>query len=54
MAKDVAGAIESALTSPNEDADPKPANVVDGLMAIARAIEILAMSVDNLARKIDA
>ncbi len=43
-----AGAIAAALISPNEtDRNFEPANVVDGLFAIARAIDRLAGSVDG-------
>lgn len=39
-------AIAAALISPNEaDSNGEPANVVDGLFAIARAIGDLAMAV---------
>ena len=46
---DVAGAIERSLISPNEmDRNMEPANVVDALAAIARAINNLAKAVKLL------
>jgi hypothetical protein len=42
----VAGAIGYALVSPNEgDSNGEPANVVDGLFAIARAVDGLAAAI---------
>jgi hypothetical protein len=42
------GAVAAALVSPNEDdANGEPANVVDGLFAIARAIAYLADKIDD-------
>jgi hypothetical protein len=46
---DLAEAIWGTLESPNEpDRHDEPANVVDGLFAIARAIERLAGAIEGL------
>jgi hypothetical protein len=43
---DIGNALRGTLISPNEsDANGEPANVVDGLFAIARAIEGLAQAI---------
>jgi hypothetical protein len=45
---DVADALQSTLISPNEaDSNSEPANVVDGLFAIARAIDHLADAIES-------
>jgi len=45
---DVAAALQSTLISPNEsDSNLEPANVVDGLFAIARAIDHLADTIQS-------
>lgn len=50
MSKEAAGAIFDTLESPNEyDRNGEAANVVDGLFAIARAIERLADAVEKSA-----
>jgi hypothetical protein len=47
---DISAAISDSFVSPNEtDRNWEPANVVDGLFAIARAIQSLA----NAMRKVD-
>lgn len=47
---DTGNAIRSALISPNEaDSNSEPANVVDGLFAIARAIDHLADAAARIA-----
>lgn len=44
----VADAIGSAFISPNEsDSNGEPANVVDGLFAIARALERIALAMED-------
>ena len=46
--KEIAQALKATLISPNEcDRNLEPANVVDGLFAIARAIERLAVAVEK-------
>lgn len=48
----VASALRDRLISPNEsDRNLEPANVVDGLFAIARAIAQLAAAVERLERR---
>ena len=44
----VAEAIWQTLRSPNEsDSNSEPANIVDGLFAIARALDRLAVAITN-------
>ena len=44
----IVGALKVALTSPNEpDRDGEPSNIVDGLFAIARAIDGLTAAVQK-------
>ena len=46
---DTARAIWGTLQSPNElDSNLEPANVVDGLFAIARALDRVARAIDRL------
>ena len=46
---DVAAALKAIGISPNEaDRNLEPANVVDGLFAIARAMEKVASAIDDL------
>ena len=48
MSEPIASAIRACLISPNEhDANLEPANIVDGLFAIARAISRLAVAVER-------
>ncbi|SHF74102.1 hypothetical protein SAMN02745218_02987 [Desulfofundulus australicus DSM 11792] len=48
--QDIAKVIKGAFISPNErDNNFEPANVVDGLYAIARALDRLAEAVEQLA-----
>jgi hypothetical protein len=45
----LADAIRATLISPNEtDSNLEPANVVDGLFAIARALNRISVSLDDL------
>ncbi len=47
MSKAIADAIRACLISPNEhDSNLEPANIVDGLFAIARAVNRLAAAVE--------
>lgn len=49
MGKDIAEALRTALISPNEaDRNMEPANIVDGLFAIPRALEHVATATDRL------
>jgi len=44
----IVGALKAALISPNEpDRDGEPSNIVDGLFAIARAIDGLTAAVQK-------
>jgi hypothetical protein len=53
MPGDAARALKDALVSPNEgDSNGEPANVVDGLFAIARAISRHGKAVEDLARAV--
>lgn len=46
---DIAKALHATLITPNEpDRNLEPANMVDGLFAISRAIEKLSRAVDRL------
>jgi hypothetical protein len=48
--QDVAQAVWGTFRTPNEvDSNGEPANMVDGLFAIARAIDRLAEAVDRFA-----
>jgi len=50
---DLANAVRDTLMSPNEeDRNLEPANVVDGLFAIARAIARLADAVEGLTAEV--
>jgi hypothetical protein len=52
--EDIGSALKQTLISPNcFDSNLEAANVVDGLYAIARAIQALALAIDNLALKED-
>lgn len=49
MSEDLAAALRDTLISPNEsDRNMEPANVVDGLFAIARALEHVAKAIERL------
>jgi hypothetical protein len=48
MSKEIAAALREVLVSPNEsDRNLEAANIVDGLFAIARALERVAQSIDD-------
>jgi hypothetical protein len=45
----ITSAMESAFVSPNEsDSNMEPANVVDGLFAIARALHRVAKAIEEM------
>jgi hypothetical protein len=49
MSRDVGEALFNTLVSPNErDSHGEPANVVDGLFAIARSLDDVALQLRNL------
>ena len=55
MSDVIAAAIRATLISPNEaDRNLEPANIVDGLFAIARAITSVSQSIDNATEELAA
>lgn len=49
MSKEIAAALRDTLISPNEsDRNMEPANIVDGLFAIARGLDRVATAIERL------